>query len=82
MKTVVYYALFEEDKDGNIAVTFPDIFGGVTCGENEEDAFAMAADLLKMMLKEAPAQCEPPASYEKMRSLFPNKRIEKIEVEL
>ena len=77
-----YFALFDADKDDPIAtnVIFPDILGGVTCGYGEENAMSMAKDLLKNMLEIAPEQCGKPSSEEKMRQLFPDRKIVKISV--
>ena len=83
MKEITYYAIFDQSKnEEGIAVTFPDIFGGVTSGKDKEDALKMAKDLLLHMLKNAPSQCEKPLSYEKMRALFPKRHLEAITVTL
>lgn len=68
-----YPAVFIADLEdpNSINVTFPDIFGGVTCGQGFEDAVRMAEDLLATMLDCAPAQCYEPSSVEKVRKLFP-----------
>lgn len=71
----------EEGYDG-INVTVPDIFGGVTCGDDEEDAIFMAKDMIEMMLKEAPAQCRPPKSLEETQKNFPDKKVVLVEVEI
>ena len=81
MKKYVYCALFEKSKEG-VAVTFPDIFGGVTCGDDYDDAVIMAKDLLRFMLTSAPAQCEKPLSKTEMEKIFPEKKIVEIEVEI
>lgn len=80
----IYPALFENnnDEDMSVSVTFPDIFGGVTCGKNFDDAMFMAKDLLKILLTTAPAQCENPSTIEQMKCNFPNKQIVMVEVEL
>ena len=79
-----YYAIFEKDKDDPsfINVTFPDIIPGVTCGDSFDDALYMAKDLLKLMLKEAPNQCFPPTSLEKLKIEFPGKEFVLVEVEI
>ena len=41
-KIVLYPAIFEEDIDGGWNVTVPDIFGGVTCGDDYPSAVNMA----------------------------------------
>ena len=81
MRKIAYPALFKSTEEG-IDVTFPDIFGGVTCGEDRDDALLMAKDLLRLMLKEAPAQCEIPKSVEETKKLFPDDEVVLIEVEL
>jgi len=46
-----YPALFEPDREaGGYVVTFPDFSFGVTQGESLEEAMAMAADLLKILI--------------------------------
>lgn len=46
-----YQALFEPDrKAGGYVVTFPDFGYGVTQGETDEDATAMAQDLLMLTI--------------------------------
>lgn len=79
-----YYALFDTDKDDPTAtnVTFPDIFCGVTCGYGEENTMFMAQDLLRSMLQIAPEQCGVPSSKDKMKALFPDRRIVRVTVEL
>ena len=81
MKKYVYYAIFNESDEG-IAVSFPDIFGGETCGDDFDDAVFMAKDLLRMMLTQAPGQCEEPLPKAEMEKLFPGKKIVAIEVEI
>ena len=80
-----YPVILEEelvDEEGGINVTVPDIFGGVTCGDDEEDAIYMAKDLIKLMLVEAPGQCFPPKSLEETQSNFPDKKVIIVEVEI
>ena len=81
MKKYVYCAIFTQTDEG-VAVEFPDIFGGVTCGEDFDDAVFMAKDLLRLMLSTAPAQCESPLSKEEMEKMFPGEKIVEIEVEI
>ena len=46
-----FVALFEPDKEkGGFVVTFPDFDWGVTQGDTEEEATAMAADALTMIV--------------------------------
>lgn len=76
-----YFAIFEEEGEG-YNVTFPDIFGGVTCGDSFEDAVKMAEDLLKTMLIYANGQCFKPSVKEKLEKLFPNKKLVEITAEI
>ncbi|MEW6622652.1 MAG: type II toxin-antitoxin system HicB family antitoxin [Bacillota bacterium] len=41
----IYPAIFEYDEDG-INITFPDLPGCITCGDNDEEALYMAKDAL------------------------------------
>ncbi len=43
----MYPALFEYEKDGGVSVSFPDLPGCFTCGDNQEDALLMAQDALR-----------------------------------
>ena len=81
---IAYPAIFEVDKEDSkfINVSFPDIWGGVTFGEGFDNAMYMAKDLLKLMLTEAPAQCEKPSSLEYTQNNFPDKKIIMVEVEI
>ncbi|WP_371811578.1 type II toxin-antitoxin system HicB family antitoxin [Sporosarcina sp. Te-1] len=45
----IYPALFSYADDG-ITVTFPDVPGCITCGDNDEEAFAMAKEALALHL--------------------------------
>lgn len=66
-----YYAIFTKSSEGGYDVTFPDIFGGVTCGDNLEDAKYMAKDLLKIMLSSAKGQCFPPKDKKSISDIAP-----------
>lgn len=68
-----YPAVFEKDgeDEGWISVTFPDIIPGVTCGKGMEAAYKMAEDLLALMLDDAPQQCFPPSTIEKLWKEYP-----------
>ena len=79
---ITYIAIFDEAIEGGYNVTFPDIFGGVTCGDDFDDAVYMAKDLLLTMLTNAKGQCFEPSSKEKMEKLFPDKKLVEIEVEI
>ena len=80
-KTISYPAILEKENAG-YNVTVPDIFGGVTCGANYEEAIMMAKDMIMLMLKEAPRQCMPPKSFEETKANFPNSLIVMIDVEI
>ena len=49
MDRYIYPAVFERDEDG-YAVTFIDLPGCITCGDNLEDAYFMAKDALELHL--------------------------------
>jgi antitoxin HicB len=59
-----YLALFEPAEEGGFVVTFPDFDWGVTQGETEADAMAMAVDALEMIVADhiAKGQTLPRAS--------------------
>ena len=80
----VYPAVFSVDlKDPEyIGVQFPDIIPGVTFGDSFDDAMFMAKDLLKLMLTEAPQQCFPPSTIERVQKEYPGKRVVLVEVEI
>ena len=46
----VYPAVFTEEKDGGYSVSFPDLEGCVSCGDDLIDAIAMAEDALALTL--------------------------------
>ena len=48
-----FNALFEPDREkGGFVVTFPDLKWGVTQGETEQEAMAMAADAIGMIVRD------------------------------
>ena len=49
MKRYRYKAIFNYDKDG-ITVTFPDLPGCITCGDNEEEALKNAKECMALHL--------------------------------
>lgn len=49
MKIYRYKAIFDYDKDG-ITVTFPDLPGCITCGNNEEEALKNAKECMALHL--------------------------------
>ncbi len=76
-KRYSYPALFipEPDDNGGVNVVFPDIFGGVTCGDDEDDALFMAKDLLRLMLTECRGQCRPPKPLKVTQANFPDDKV-------
>lgn len=50
MKKLFYPAVFAAETDGAFTVTFPDIEGCITCGENMDNAYKMAWDALGLVL--------------------------------
>ena len=81
---ISYPAIFKEDKEDPswINASFPDIWGGVTCGKGMDDALYMAKDLLKLMLETAPIQCERPSSLEETQKNFPNELVKMVTVDI
>lgn len=55
----VYPAIFEREESGLFAIEFPDIPQCYTSGENEEDGFLMAEDVLNIWLYELEKKGEP-----------------------
>jgi antitoxin HicB len=49
-RPLAYPAHLDAEEDGGYVVTFPDFGGGVTQGDNREEALAQAADLLETMV--------------------------------
>ena len=47
-----YPALFERAEEGGFVITFPDFEWGITQGDDETDAWEMAADALSTMIQE------------------------------
>jgi len=66
-----YPALFEPASEGGFVVTFPDFDWGVTQGDSEEDARAMAADALSTMIREhiRTGECLPQPSKSRGRKV-------------
>lgn len=83
-KILSYPAIFRKDKtdDGWWNVSFPDLWGGVTCGNSFEDAIIMAKDLLRCLFDEMPNQFDSPTSLEETQSNFPDDLILLIETEV
>lgn len=50
MAKYIYPAIFTPEEGGKFSITFPDISGCYTCGDNLEDGLEMAADSLALML--------------------------------
>ncbi len=78
----LYPAVFTKEDTGGYSVTVPDIFGGVTCGDDYQDAFNMAKDMITLMLKESPGQCFKPKTLEETKKNFPNDIVVMIKIEL
>ncbi|MFJ7510025.1 type II toxin-antitoxin system HicB family antitoxin [Peribacillus simplex] len=45
MPVYKYFGVFEKDVDG-VSVSFPDLQGCLTCGDDMQEALAMAEDVL------------------------------------
>jgi predicted RNase H-like HicB family nuclease len=43
----IFPAIFTYEEDGGISVSFPDLPGCLTCGDNQEEALLMAQDALR-----------------------------------
>lgn len=83
IKPVSYPAIMIKDEESEgWNVTVPDIFGGVTCGDDYDSAISMAKDMIRLMLTEAPGQCFPPKTLEETMENFPNEKVIMIEVDL
>lgn len=50
-KELFYPAIFQLEDNGSYSVFFPDVPGCNTCGDDMEDAYAMAFDALGLMLE-------------------------------
>lgn len=50
MAKYAYPAIFTPEENGGFSVDFPDLDGCYTCGDNMEDAIAMAEDALALIL--------------------------------
>lgn len=59
MKKLFYPAIFQPDEDNTFTVIFPDVPGCVTCGDNMEDAYEMAFDVLGLGLSVMEDKKEP-----------------------
>ena len=82
-KKIAYPAIIRKDEKTNgYDVIVPDIFGGVTCGNDYSDAIEMAKDMIKLMINEAPGQCFPPKSLKETQNIFKNEKVILIEVEI
>ncbi len=56
MSKYVYPAVFTEEEDGKYSVTFRDLEGCYTCGDDIEHAIEMAEDALALVLYEYEAE--------------------------
>ncbi len=59
MAKYTYPAVFTPESDGGYSVTFPDIKGCYTCGDNLEDAIEMAEDALALVMYEYEKEHRP-----------------------
>ena len=50
MAKYLYPAVFTKEEKGNYSINFPDIQGCNTCGDDVEDGYKMAEDVLALML--------------------------------
>ena len=65
MKKLFYPAIFQPEDDGAFTVTFPDVDGCITCGNNIEHAYEMAFDVLGLgltVIEDEKKEPVPPAS--------------------
>ncbi len=70
MKKYKYYAVFTKTDDA-VEVDFPDLKGCVTFGDDFEDAFEMAVDVLSAWLVSAEEQfIKPPSPYEQLKKRY------------
>ncbi len=75
MKTKGYYAVFEKTSEA-IEVHFPDLKGCVTFGDNMEEAFEMATDVLAGWLQESEPQfIKAPSDFETIKSHYASENI-------
>ena len=75
-----YYAVFVQT-DEAVEVIFPDLEGCVTCGDDMEDAYEMAVDVLAGYLEHADEKYKKnPSNYKEISSKY-NETIMKIPVE-
>ena len=75
MKTKGYYAVFEKTSEA-IEVHFPDLKGCVTFGDNMEEAFEMATDVLAGWLQESEPQfIKAPSDFETIKSHYTSENI-------
>lgn len=71
MAKYIYTGLFIPEENGGYSVSFPDIEGAYSFGDSLEDAYAMAEDVLSLMLldMEERGDCIPiPTDIKKIQS--------------
>lgn len=69
MARYVYPAVFTSEEEGGYSVSFPDLEGCYTCGDNLQDAIFMAGDALALALsdyEEEGAEKPKPSKLEDM----------------
>ncbi len=75
MKIKGYYAVFEQTSEA-IEVHFPDLKGCATFGDNMEEAFEMAMDVLAGWLQESEPQfIKAPSDFETIKSHYASENI-------
>ena len=75
MKTKGYYAVFEKTSEA-IEVHFPDLKGCVTFGDNMEEAFEMAMNVLAGWLQESePQLIKAPSDFETIKSHYAGENV-------
>lgn len=80
MSKILYPAIFEVD-DGTIVVSFPDVPGAITTGENMRHAYEMAEEALGTMLEDV-EQLPTISTLEEIQARYPNRSIALISVDL
>jgi len=79
----IFPAIFDYAEDG-ISVSFPDLPSCITCGDNDEEAFYMAKDVLEgyLYLAEKDGESIPKPSSLKAIKTSQNQRLVLIEVNM
>lgn len=80
MSKILYPAIFEVD-DGTIVVSFPDVPGAITTGEDMQHAYEMAEEALGTMLEDV-EQLPTISTLEEVQERYPKRAIALISVDL